>query len=262
MYYWSGTFARIVFRAAESLQSNAPTCVSYIEEARTLVRLFLIDESRSVFNSMNDQLSHNNPEAQIEEIESIDDAFTEMVVPTAPPGANDPSAHRSMSAPLNAPTVAPKTNAASLLAEQERERYHQNRTPFGGTPQVRIANMGEGERLAAPALSPIIPMTPEKAPHFAWLSTRPGVVGYVHTDAARKVVSQATPASGLELKLAFVRQVAQSIGAELGFENLRELHIASKESRALSVALDDGGSVDLQAAVQASTHELAKLVRG
>jgi hypothetical protein len=209
---------------------------------------------------MNDQLSRNE-DAQVEEIESIDDAFTEMVVPTAPPGANEVDPRRSLSAPLNAPTVAPKTNAASLLAEQERERYHQHRTPFGGTPQVRIETMGEGERVGAPILSPFIPMTAEKAPHFAWLSAKSGVVGYIHTDGARKVVSQATATSGLDLKLAFVRQVAQSIGAELGFENLRELHIASKESRALSVALDDGGSVDVQAAVQASTHELAKLVR-
>jgi hypothetical protein len=195
------------------------------------------------------------------DIGTIDDAFSEMVEATRV-GIDLKAVNREMTlpgpfdAPGGVPTVPPDQTSANL---SDRERGLRP-TPFGGIPRVEAPPIHD--RLTPMAMHVAVPaMRVTESKPFAWLAKRPGVLGHRHTDAAGTELSSDALPEGFGERIAFIRQMAQSVGDELGLENLREVHLLAKESRAVSVGLDGGGTIDFQTTQLSNTHDLAKQIR-
>jgi hypothetical protein len=92
-----------------------------------------------------------------------------------------------------------------------------------------------------------------------WLKKQSSVLGCTHVDARSKQrFAHGSVPPGLSEKLSFVRQLSQSIGAELGLDRLMEVHLASKDLHSATIQLRDGGFVDLQAAPHTNMRHLAQ----
>jgi hypothetical protein len=194
------------------------------------------------------------------ELGTIDDAFSEMIEETKV-GLDLKALNREMTlpGPFDVPAVATVPPDQRSVSLTDRERGMRP-TPFGGIPRVEAPPIHD--RLTPMAMQVAVPaLRATEAKPFAWLANRPGVLGHRHArPGGIELTSDALP-EGFGDRIAFIRQMAQAVGDELGLENLREIHLVAKESRVISVGLDDGGTVDVQTTQLASTHELAKQIR-
>jgi hypothetical protein len=108
---------------------------------------------------------------------------------------------------------------------------------------------------------PVEMSQPTSSRPLDWINQRTGVVGVVISPAEGEAVVRGAATATFAEQMIYFRQVAQVIGLELGFENLRELHLGSRDARHLSVQLDDASCVHVITSGLGNTNELAKLIR-
>ena len=92
---------------------------------------------------------------------------------------------------------------------------------------------------------------------------RPGVLGHVWCDAAGTVTSSGEACDGpFPDRVHYFTELARRVGAELGFEVLGEMHVASDKHRIVWTARPDGGWAAALTTTAERPVELARLMRG
>lgn len=200
----------------------------------------------------------------------VDAVFAEMAKPSeAPPRL--PQAPPPHEPTLRGPFLVPGQTGLTLPPEPgvSMEDYIEERKEI----RMRM-NRPNPTNIEPPLTTSSVPdrLTPTTAQHvdatrppqsrYQWLGMRSGVVGYSHRDANGAQIARHSFEESVTEKLSFLRHLAQGIGAELGLETLREVHIFSKDARTLSVTLDDGACIEVRSTTLLNTHDLAKQLTG
>jgi hypothetical protein len=187
-----------------------------------------------------------NPESSVEFLP--DDLVVDISgAQTAPPPAD--VAPRPPPAARAQPLKMAKVINPTLLSSDRVSR--------AATPLALPSQLQQFQELS----QPVEMSQPISSGPFDWINQRTGVVGVVASPTDGEPVVRGAATATFAEQMNYFRQVAQVIGLELGFENLRELHVGSRDARHLSVQLDDASCVHVISSGLGNTYELAKLIR-
>jgi hypothetical protein len=129
------------------------------------------------------------------------------------------------------------------------------------TPIVALPRVHETPTLPPSQPPPQAPEANAARPH-AWLASRAGILeAVVAGQGGENTTICGELGAEFAGQMGYLRQVGAVIGLELGFENLREVHIGGKAARYLSLQLADDSCLHVSATNLCNTFELAKAVR-